>query len=931
MRVAFDRFNTLEPPQLILCNPHCRCTADDILTAPIGVLPNVSDLEIVDNFNELSELSFTITSCDMVPSSIYAAITNRRTVFVEGMGFFLINSVEEHESEDGVYKSVNCVSCEAELENRLMPYIGDGEYTLEDITTMISESVINWQFMSYTDTAPIAITKTRVFEDVNSEGDILSYLIDELQDNFHVLFIFDTVYRKISVYDQDGYTQSSAVQLSIHDVLESVEVKENSEDIYTCLNVVGGNDLNILPVNPLGTNRIYNFAHYKSWMSSGLRDAVESWESSLAGQHIQPTDNMQLDTPATVIYDESAGGYRVLWQNNGHEVRTPLSMVKYPKLAQLYYQLSDDISTAKWNLENAKTLYELYSKCSQNVAAEAVRADEDAGYMVSTYNEAIGNPSQIQMNAVAGEKNRILAQLGDDSSGLIGEQKAIMDTYAETAPEYIAAKVLYDAYGACKENITNMLDSDGANIQAEINSCNNIVAPRDGTRVSNIHIQIDSLQKKLLELISEQEQLITAYSAEISGAHALSDKRKAVDTQMQTINQSLAFSNTTMFSGPQQQELSSYIFQATYTNENLIITDSMDNSDMFKQSLELYNDAVDELSVLCHPSEEFSVDAKFFIGWADHQSITSKIEVGRRLVSIELYDGDVADLFLTSITANYSDYSLTLTFGRRYNKYDNRTLYGDLFSNIQKTAADIRSLQVATYPVTHGELTALTTSIRNAREVTKLSAITADNQEVSIDDTGLTAKRSIGGGEFSPEQLKIVNNAIVFTKDNWGSAVAAIGKMVIDDVVTYGVNGQAIVGELIVGDRLALNVNEKDIGAWLRELEAGVVRASQYQQYMSFDPSTGLMIAELPVDSSTSETPIFYTVQRGDGYYFYRSSNKETPFMSITSIDGKMHLNIMEVTDRMSIGSDEYGGYFDFITTDAGLAIKWRNTQNASV
>lgn len=927
MIVNFDKFNTLEPPQLTLCNPHCKCTESGALTAPVGVITSPTDLEVIDNFNELSELNFTITKGVGSVDDVYDAVLNRRTVFAEGIGFFIINSVEEHESDEGLYKSVGCVSCEAELENRLMPHIEDGEYTLENMTNLIMSGVTNWQFMAYATTAPIAITKTRVFEDADTDSDILSYMIDELQEKYGVLFIFDTVNRKIYVYDQNNYAQPSIVQLSTRDVLESVEVKENSEDIYTCLNVIGGNDLNILPVNPLGTNRIYNFAHYKSWMSAELNARLSQWESDVAAQHIQPTDELQLDTKAWLVKVNDV--WYVEWdtvdagQTTHHSVA--LSTVKYPKVNQLYYQVSETKESLQFDIDNAETTIELYTKCLQNVIAESSRYNECTGAVVDSYNEVLPGDNQIVISVT----NEAVQGTLDKLDEYIAKEQAIIDDPAATEDEKTTATARKNAYTTCRTNVVNAATTDpkyGNNVQGYLNQCNDSVGTLGGQEIG-IAADIESLKNTLNQKIADQQNIVTSKTAQINSSGGVQEQENVLKDRAKAISNSLSFGT---FGAALSEELEGYIYQATYTNDSIALTGSMTFDKRFMRSFDLYNDAIDKLSVVCHPSQEFSIDARFFIGLIDYESVTQRIEPGRYMISVELYDGEIADLFLTSMSVNYEDGSLSFTFGDRYNKYDNRTLYGDLFAGIEKTAADIRNLQTATYPVTHGQLTALTTAIRDAREVTKLSAITADNQLVTIDDTGYTARRNIGSNAFSPEQLKIVNNAIVMTKDNWASAVTAVGKMSFGNTTTYGINAEAVVGELLVGDNLALNVDEKDISAWIQELRAGVVNASQYQQYMTFTPEDGLEIKQAPADGASSDAPLFFTRQKGDGYYFYRSSDESTPFMSITSIDGKMHVNIMEVTDRLSIGSNEYGGYFDVIVTDTGLAVKWRSTEQAN-
>ena len=67
MIVTFDKFNTLEAPQLTLCNPHCTLAESGALTAAVGIIANPTDFEIVDNFNSLSEMNFTVTSVLLNP------------------------------------------------------------------------------------------------------------------------------------------------------------------------------------------------------------------------------------------------------------------------------------------------------------------------------------------------------------------------------------------------------------------------------------------------------------------------------------------------------------------------------------------------------------------------------------------------------------------------------------------------------------------------------------------------------------------------------------------------------------------------------------------------------------------------------------------------------------------------------------------------
>ena len=63
--------------------------------------------------------------------------------------------------------------------------------------------------------------------------------------------------------------------------------------------------------------------------------------------------------------------------------------------------------------------------------------------------------------------------------------------------------------------------------------------------------------------------------------------------------------------------------------------------------------------------------------------------------------------------------------------------------------------------------------------------------------------------DFDPEQIKIINNQIVFSDNGFQSAKMAIGKIPIDKNgnTVYAVNAEAILGKLFLGEYLTLQNN----------------------------------------------------------------------------------------------------------------------------
>lgn len=112
----------------------------------------------------------------------------------------------------------------------------------------------------------------------------------------------------------------------------------------------------------------------------------------------------------------------------------------------------------------------------------------------------------------------------------------------------------------------------------------------------------------------------------------------------------------------------------------------------------------------------------------------------------------------------------------------------------------------------------LTDYSRNKDEITQLIVNPLDrslramkdnlaSQEFVVDDTGILGRKKEKSGDFSSEQLRIVNNTLMFTKDNWNTASLALGKV----GNKYGLVADVIVGTLLMGEELQIKNSSNTI------------------------------------------------------------------------------------------------------------------------
>lgn len=281
MLAQYDSFGNFEIPQITLCNPDGRA---------LGILSNLSDRKMNIRFNDLSDLSFTIRrGTEDCRCPVYEQVEPFRYLLVEGIGYFVITDVSESEEKNDAFKTVEASSCEYELNNIQLGYY-EGTYKFysaddsepkQSLISDIMKRLPSWRLD--TDGIPAAVAaRSRTFD--TTDQTVYAFLMTEMEEAYECLFEFDILNRIIRVYDRYQYDNRTDICLSTEDVLKGLTLRTKSDEIKTALTVKGGNKLDILSVNPLGTNMIYNFSYYltNEWMDAALIAKVQKWQADVA-------------------------------------------------------------------------------------------------------------------------------------------------------------------------------------------------------------------------------------------------------------------------------------------------------------------------------------------------------------------------------------------------------------------------------------------------------------------------------------------------------------------------------------------------------------------------------------------------------------------------------------------------------------------------
>jgi len=280
---SFDVYDQVEIPVFTLCNP------DETVLYNLGT---IFDRNLELRYNTLSTLTFTAPSqVDGVATDYYDSLEYRRLVFVEGVANFMITDVKIDNNGGVEQKKITCQSLEVILSYKKLSLFS-GTYTFNSVlsgsgvttTNLMTElmSYIPGWSLVYVD--PTLTNVTRSFD--VTDKTLYDFMINDVSQTFQCIFVFDTIAKTVRVKTADNATTPTDVFISFDNLMNSFTKDESTNELVTALNVLGGEDMAINLVNPIGTNTIYNFDYYKdtAWMSQSLIDAIDVWEASVEEQ-----------------------------------------------------------------------------------------------------------------------------------------------------------------------------------------------------------------------------------------------------------------------------------------------------------------------------------------------------------------------------------------------------------------------------------------------------------------------------------------------------------------------------------------------------------------------------------------------------------------------------------------------------------------------
>lgn len=780
--IDFSKINMRERPRFILRN---------LDGTAIGYLGHILNPTATINYNEISEISFEYPAYDNGEKlDEYDLLNSMRVVDVEGYGQFILQKPIENDDMVSKKKSCKAYSLEHELSGKEVT-VEEGTYNFwnplakeSSIMGIILSEIPSWRIGTVSSDL---IGKYRTYS--AEKRKIYDFMKTDLQKTYGCIFDFDTYNRVINVRSIESMSTTKAIYLSSTNLLDEIEIEENTDELVTVLDVHGADDLDIRSVNPMGVNKIYNLDAY-------MNESYFSKEMIIQWQNWKQTFDSYQQTYFDISVEQSMLISRLVTEN--------------AVLTDLEGELS--------GLESKK------ATLVQGVAMDSSLQDDLAAVKseISVKETEINNQKKT---VIAPIENKITAltnqlkninQLTAFSAFFSEEQIAVLDRYFKcgslTDSTFVATNTdSYSTDGTTVRGLASIFNLVSLNeiIKTEYTSDKTFYSVRGGMiETSHSSLALDAeIVRGTLEVNSDNTFVLSLY---------LNDGK---------LNNSTTFTGATLsMTGTLGASVmsSESALQFKTSTANVYFTRNVTEYQKRSVALELYDYAVERLNKLSSPTFYFSVESANFLALDDFVDFAKQFELGEK-VYLHI-DDNVLEPIVMSVSIDFDDLSdFEIQFSDNYRLNSKEFT---LESILDQAISGSNSLDFNQYLysnfVSSGAKTSVEQFMKSAIDAMKNNIMAGENNELKIDGTGLRCmKYDEASGTYSPKQIWMAHNAIMFTEDNWESATIGIGEFTDKNFGTlYGIVLPALVGTLLAGQNLIIESEKQDGGVAVFKMDA---------------------------------------------------------------------------------------------------------------
>jgi len=839
--IDFSKVNLKEQQVLVLRN------ADDTAIQTLGYAINIK-LKLC--YNEVSSLTFDIPAyVDGVKTPHYDDIIGMRIVDLVGWGQFVLMNPSVSMTGVKEMKSCKAYSLEHELTYKKIS-LSEGTYNFW--SPVSTEDTVLGILLSYLPSWSIGtvdadlIGKYRTFSVDNAN--LYNFIKSTAQQSYSCIFDFDTYKRTVSVRSTSSHITVAPVYISLNNLAKDIAVDEDTENIFTCLDVNGADGVNIRTVNPLGSNKIYNLDYFMntSHFTQDIIDRWNSWKQSFASYQLEYYNvSIQRALKTSAILTEEAALASMTGEDLAALENRQAIYIEY--LATLSPSNSDYPEfQSKLTEVNAAIDAKKVEISAQNDIIDALKVDKD-----DLTQELLAIQSEVALSSFFTDEELVVLDryIKEDSIEDSTFVVTMVDAYKDGGQSSTLSDLTYSFAGSVVTKILGVPNKDLHSVKGGMLTCNE----------SSYALSANVISASL-ERMSDGSFVLSAYlsSGTLNGMTFPSGSLSLTGSCY------TAHSNA----APDADAPNAYWTGTTLSFEivsaKMYFTRNTTEYEQYSVEWDLFEYGQDCLNRLAYPSFNFKVSVANFLALEDFVSFAKKMSLGQK-VYLELGEEQVIQPILIGVEVDFENLSsMTLTFGDKYSISDSAFNLVDLLDqsiSMGKTV-DTSKFNYNAF-IDSGASTSVKQFMDSALDVAKNAILSSGNVAVSWDSSGIKCRKLAPDGSFELEQIAIINNSICFTDDGWQTAKMAIGRFEDDNTgVNWGVVAPSIVGTLLAGQNLVIESEKKDGGVSVFRVDAdgALLHNARFDiengiSHIVLDPILGFGIGDYPIVSDPGGTP----------------------------------------------------------------------------
>lgn len=630
----------------------------------------------------------------------------------------------------------------------------------------------------------------------------------------------------------EGYGEDTTIFVTADELADNLNLSNNRDAVKNCYMLEAGDELmtaTIKNCNPNGSSYLWHIPDYfKNDMSQELRNKLEEYNT----QYDYYVNDYEVSPLTYDKYHELIKKYSVypsvddlVLPANGF---SSLMEAIYHTIDMELFLRSGLLPVVEVSDTNAE---EQIRRLSNTISSVAV-ADIDKLSLASANNAVLSMAKtiidtrykvKIDQSSLVGRTwngNFIVTNYSDEEDTYTGSMISVLinDNYLEFVEQRLSKlltdeepkdysvsgifKYDYDAFcNEIKKYCLNVLSSLRDMAQTCIDFLIEQGVAQSESWGNNIYDQL--YEPRYEQLVAIENELLTRQN-EIDLTIGFQDELFSIRNEIQN---SLDFEK---YLGEELWlEFCLYRREELFQNTNYI-SDGLNNAELFSKAEEFIDVANREIIKSAEIQHSITATLKNLLAMPRFKILVKMFNTGN-WIRVQI-DRDIYKLRLLSYEINHDNTAtMNVEFSDVLKTADGMTDQASIFAKMisMTSSYSITQRQASQGSASNDQLDKWRANGLDATTTKIINSSNNQTQEWGAHGMLFRNYDSITES-YGDEQLKIINSTIAITDDNWKSAVTAVGKFYYTDPMTrevktaYGVNGEAVVGKMILGESLGI-------------------------------------------------------------------------------------------------------------------------------